>query len=234
MKETIEELNKKLSNNSPENILIYFLNKYKGSIAFSTSLGAEDQALTNMIVKIDPSAEIFTLDTGRLFPESYDLIERTNKKFRIKIKVYFPFSRQIESMIQEHGVNLFYESVEKRKLCCHYRKKEPLKRALQNKEAWISGIRKEQSDIRQLNELVEWDPVHKIIKVNPLINWTEKQVWDYIDKHNIPVSPLHKKGFKSIGCQPCTRAIQEGEDFRQGRWWWEDRSKRECGINNEE
>ncbi|MEZ5197222.1 MAG: phosphoadenylyl-sulfate reductase [Bacteroidales bacterium] len=224
--------NERFNNSSAEEVLEFFLGEFGNKIAFASSLGAEDQVLTHMIASIDPSAMIFTLDTGRLFPEAYDLIERTNSRYKIKMKVYFPNSSKVEEMVNEKGINLFYESVENRKQCCHIRKIEPLHRALEGMEAWITGLRKEQSVTRNNNALVELDNNnHDRIKINPLINWTEKQVWDYIKKHNIPYNKLHDSGFPSIGCQPCTRAIKPGDDVRAGRWWWEMPEHKECGLH---
>ncbi len=228
----VQEHNVKLKGSSPEEVLNYFLTEYKGNIAFASSLGAEDQVVTHMIVSIDPSAKIFTLDTGRLFPETYDLIDRTNSRYKIKMEVYFPAAKKVEKMVWEKGINLFYESIENRKLCCHIRKIEPLHRALEGFDFWITGLRREQSVTRNNNAVVELDNNnHGRIKINPLINWTEKQVWDYIEKHKIPYNKLHDKGFPSIGCQPCTRAIEPGDDLRAGRWWWEHPELKECGLH---
>lgn len=231
-KDLVQELNNKLSGLSPEEVLKYFLHEFKGKIAFSSSLGAEDQVLTHMICDIDKNTKIFTLDTGRMFPETYKLIEKTNNRFKIKIDIYFPDFNQVEKMVKENGINLFYESIENRKQCCHIRKIEPLKRAFTELDVWICGLRKDQSVTRTNNQLVEWDVQNEIIKINPLIEWSEQQVWDYIHKYSIPYNDLHDKGFPSIGCQPCTRAIVPGEDIRAGRWWWEQPDKKECGLHN--
>jgi phosphoadenosine phosphosulfate reductase len=228
---SIEELNNRFSNSKPEEVLDYFLKAFNGNIALSSSLSAEDQVLTHMICSIDNSARLFTLDTGRLFPEVYELIETTNKKYGISIEVYFPDFQKVQQMVREKGINLFYERVEYRKECCNIRKVEPLKRALAGLKVWISGLRKDQSVTRFSSKLIEWDEKYGIIKLNPLINWTEDQVWTYIHSNNIPYNPLHDKGFKSIGCQPCTRAIQPGEEIRAGRWWWEQPEQKECGIH---
>ncbi len=228
----VQEYNEKLKDSTPEEILKYFLTSYKGKIAFASSLGAEDQVLTHMICSIDPSTKIFTLDTGRLFPETYDLIDRTNSRYKIKIRVQFPAAKKVEKMVHEKGINLFYESVEYRKLCCHIRKIEPLHRALEGFDFWIAGLRKEQSVTRNSNAMVELDNNnHGRIKINPLLNWTEKQVWDYIEEFKIPYNTLHDKGYPSIGCQPCTRAIEPGEEVRSGRWWWEHPEHKECGLH---
>jgi phosphoadenosine phosphosulfate reductase len=228
----IDGLNKKFEKASAEEVLKFFLKEYKGKIALSSSLGAEDQVLTDMISGIDNQTRIFTLDTGRLFQETYDLMEKTNDHYKINIEVFFPDTSHVEKMVHEKGMNLFYKSVENRKLCCSIRKKEPLKRAFKGLEIWICGLRREQSVTRYSTPLVEWDGENKLVKLNPLFGWTEKQVWDYIQKNNVPYNPLHDKGFPSIGCQPCTRAVKEGEDIRSGRWWWEEPESKECGIHN--
>jgi len=231
MKERVEELNNELKDSTPREVLEYFISGHKGKIAQSTSLGAEDQVLTDMICTIDNKTRIFSLDTGRLFQETYDLIENTNKKYNINIDIYFPDWQNVEEMVREKGINLFYRSIENRKRCCYLRKIEPLTRALKGMEVWISGIRKDQTVSRFYSELVEWDDTHKLVKINPLLKWTEKQVWEYIKEHNVPYNILHDRGYKSIGCQPCTRAVKKGEDFRAGRWWWEEPDSRECGVN---
>lgn len=230
-KANIEVLNQGFKNSNPKDVLNYFLNQYKGKIAFASSMGAEDQVITDMLVKIDPSVKIFTLDTGRMFPETYDLIEKTNARYKININIYFPEREQVEEMVNEKGLNLFYESIENRRRCCHVRKIVPLKRALSNLDVWISGLRRSQSVTRTSVQMVEWDEGHNLIKINPLLNWEEAEVWDYIKKHSVPYNTLHDKGFASIGCQPCTRAIQPGEDVRAGRWWWENPKLRECGLH---
>lgn len=228
----IQDYNAQFLNESPKKILEFFLEKYKGKIAFASSLGAEDQVLTHMVLSIDPKIKVFTLDTGRLFPETYDLIDRTNSRFKFNMEVYFPAAKNVEKMVHEKGVNLFYESVDNRKMCCNTRKIEPLHRALEGFEMWITGLRRDQSVTRQRNELVELDENnHGLIKLNPLINWTEKMVWNYIEEYNIPYNKLHDQGFLSIGCQPCTRAVEEGEDVRAGRWWWELPEHKECGLH---
>ncbi len=231
-KDLIISLNERFRGRKTTEILTYFLNHFRGRIAFASSLGAEDQVLTHMIAAIDPKVKIFTLDTGRLFPETYDLIERTNSRYKIKMEVFFPDSKKVEPMVREKGINLFYESVENRKLCCHIRKIEPLHRALEGFEMWMTGLRREQSVTRNHFSLVEIDDNnHGRVKINPLIDWSESDIWDYIKKHNIPYNKLHDRGFPSIGCQPCTRAIQPGEDLRAGRWWWEMPEHKECGLH---
>lgn len=226
------QLNEQLKALEPEKVIQYFLEEFKSKIAFSSSLGAEDQVLTHMICDIDKTTRIFTLDTGRMFPETYKLIEKTNSRYKIKIEIFFPDYNQVEKLVHEKGINLFYESVENRKQCCHIRKIEPLKRAFKGLDVWICGLRREQSVTRTANQMVEWDEQNGMLKVNPIIDWTESQVWDYIRKNNIPYNDLHDKGFPSIGCQPCTRAIKPGENVRAGRWWWENPDKKECGLHN--
>jgi phosphoadenosine phosphosulfate reductase len=184
-----------------------------------------------MLVGIDRRARIFTLDTGRLFPETYSLLDKTNGHYGIKIGVFFPEYRAVEQMVSSEGVNLFYESIEKRKHCCRVRKLEPLSRAFTDLDAWICGLRREQSVTRTGAETVEWDEANGIIKINPLIDWTEGEVWDYIRKKRVPCNPLHDHGYPSIGCQPCTRAVEPGADPRSGRWWWESPEHRECGLH---
>jgi len=228
----IKELNVRFKNEALPEVLSYFLKEYKGKIAFASSLGAEDQVLTHLIAAIDPEAKIFTLDTGRLFQETYDLIDRTNSRYKIKMQVYFPDTQHVEEMVHEKGLNLFYESVENRKLCCHIRKVEPLRRALTGMTMWITGLRREQSLNRKGMALVEADESHAgLLKLNPLIDWTQDMVWDFIKQHNVPYNKLHDQGFPSIGCLPCTRAVESGEDFRAGRWWWEMDRKKECGLH---
>ena len=197
----------------------------------STSLGVEDQVLTDMVRKTSQSTTIFTLDTGRLFPETYELIARTNHHFKMRMLTFFPDAEKVEAMVAEHGINPFKKSVEKRKLCCAVRKVSQLPRAFSGKDAWICGLRKDQSVTRFFTKLVEWDGANGLLKINPLIDWSEKQVWDYIKEHEVPYNELHDKGFPSIGCQPCTRAIREGEDVRAGRWWWEEPEHKECGLH---
>jgi phosphoadenosine phosphosulfate reductase len=200
-------------------------------IAFSTSLGLEDQVITHHIFSQNLPIRVFTLDTGRMFNESYKVLDSTRERYKKEIEVYFPKHDATEKLMQTKGAFSFYESVENRKECCFIRKVEPLKRALQNTEVWITGLRAEQSENRQSIEIAEWDEGNQLIKIHPLMHWTLDEVKSEIKKHNIPYNILHDKGFVSIGCAPCTRAIREGEDFRAGRWWWEDKSKKECGLH---
>lgn len=222
-----------LENKTAEEILVWVNKTFDGKFALASSFGAEDVVLTDMLLKINPNFKIFTLDTGRLPAETYEVWERIEDKYGIKIKAYFPESKSVEEMINKHGPNLFYRSVDLRKLCCHVRKIEPLNRALKDLEAWVCGLRKEQSITRQDIKKVEIDDMHNgIIKVNPLADWTEKQVWDYIRENDIPYNKLHDQNYPSIGCAPCTRAIKPGEDVRAGRWWWELPESKECGLHS--
>lgn len=227
----IQTLNEQFRDESLENLLAYFLGRYGSRIALASSLSIEDQMLTDILLKINPKARIFTLDTGRLFPETYSLIDRTNLKYGCKLEVFFPDSSQVEEMVRSQGINLFYEGIEQRKLCCKVRKINPLKRAFESLDVWISGLRREQSVTRQEMQLIEWDESSGLIKLNPLINHTEEEVWEYIHLHKTPYNKLHDQGFPSIGCQPCTRAIMPGEDLRAGRWWWENPEHKECGLH---
>ena len=231
LKSQIARWNTELKDKSAVGVIGYFLQHFAEKVVLSTSLGLEDQVLTEMVLRQKRSVEVFTLDTGRLFPETYDLIARTNKYFGIRMKTYFPESAKVEEMVSKHGINLFYDSVENRKMCCGIRKVAQLPRAFEGKEAWICGLRKDQSVSRFFNSLVEWDANNGLVKINPLINWTEKEVWTYIKNHNIPYNLLHDRGFPSIGCEPCTRAIEPGEDVRAGRWWWENELHKECGLH---
>ncbi len=227
----IEHLNKTFKGASAEKVLHYFLNEFDGKVTFASSLGAEDQVLAHMIAGINKEASIFMLDTGRMFPETYDVLARTNSRYGLNIRVYFPDSDRVEEMVNDKGINLFYKSIENRKLCCHIRKTEPLQRALKPNDAWITGLRRSQAVTRTNMEVVEWDDVNELLKINPLIEWSNEDVWDFIKKYNVPYNKLHDKGFPSIGCQPCTRAIEPGEDIRAGRWWWEDPDTKECGLH---
>ncbi|MCM8804428.1 MAG: phosphoadenylyl-sulfate reductase [Candidatus Omnitrophica bacterium] len=227
-----------LESKSPQEILKYALEKYQDRVALSSSFGAEDVVLIDMLVKVSQDLSlnfqprIFTIDTGRLPQETYDVMDKIKEKYKINIEVYFPDAKSVEEMVSKYGFNLFYKSVELRQLCCKIRKVEPLNRALKNLDAWICGLRREQSITRINIKKIEIDYAHNsIVKINPLADWTEKQVWDYIKVNNVPYNILHDKGYPSIGCAPCTRAIKPGEDIRAGRWWWEAPEKKECGLH---
>ncbi|MFQ3675499.1 MAG: phosphoadenylyl-sulfate reductase [Endomicrobiia bacterium] len=281
-------LEKDFESKKAEEIIKWALEKFKDKVALASSFGAEDVVLIDMFVKTAQGLNfgvprIFTLDTGRLPQETYDLMDEIKEKYKIKIEVYYPDTKLVEEMVSKHGFNLFYKSVEFRKLCCNIRKVEPLNRALKDLSAWICGLRREQSvtrteikkveawsrgfspvndpkgstpgigRLRPLNEPKGSTPKGTIpkgsttenrifisvndhkgttpIKINPLADWTEKQVWDYIKENDVPYNILHDKGYPSIGCEPCTRAIKPGEDIRAGRWWWEEPDKKECGLH---
>ncbi len=199
--------------------------------ALANSLGAEDMVLTDLIVRHAPGIEVFTLDTGRLHEETYRLMQKVADHYDIRLQVFFPEAQAIESFVNTHGINGFYKSVELRKTCCQIRKVEPLKRALRGKAAWITGLRRAQSITRQALPEREFDADHGIEKFNPLAAWSEAEVWAYLRAYSVPYNELHDRGYPSIGCQPCTRALTPGEDVRAGRWWWEDPTTRECGLH---
>ena len=214
-----------------EDVLRLALDTFGQRTGLSSSFGAEDMVLIDMLVKIDPKARIFTLDTGRLPQETYNVIDATRQKYGAHIEVMFPQPDAVQRMVGEHGMNLFYHSVEHRKLCCGVRKMEPLRRALSGLDAWITGLRREQSVTRTAVHKVEWDEGNSLVKINPLVDWSHDDVWKYIREHNVPYNALHDRGYPSIGCAPCTRAIQPGEHERAGRWWWEHPESKECGLH---
>ncbi len=234
MKINIESLEEILKRKSTQEALQYLLERSGKNIAFASSLGAEDQVLTDILYRIDRNANIFTLDTGRLPSETYQLIEQTNTKYKKNITVYFPQVEDVQNLVNEKGMYSFYNSIEERKECCYVRKIEPLKRALSGLDIWITGLRREQSVTREKMELVEWDENNELIKINPLIEWSEQEVWDYIKQNNVPYNKLHDMGYPSIGCEPCSRAIEKGADIRSGRWWWENPEHKECGLHVKE
>lgn len=230
-KNLVESLKSELVGYSAQRLLQYFLQDFKGRIVLSSSMAAEDQVLSDMVCKINPATEIFTLDTGRLPQETFDVIEKTNSKYGIKINMMFPDNQLVEEMLLETGPNAFYSSLKDRKYCCHVRKIEPLKRALEGTQAWICGLRKEQSVTREDLQPIQWDSMFNIIKISPLLDWTTEQVWDYIKENDVPYNALHDQGYPSIGCAPCTRPVEEGQDIRAGRWWWENPEHKECGLH---
>ncbi len=203
----------------------------QNEIAFANSFGAEDMVLTDLILQNHLSIEIFSLDTGRLPTETYDLMAEVEHNYNTKLKVYFPQAQTVEFYVKNHGINAFYESIELRKACCHMRKVEPLQRALKGKQAWITGMRAAQATTRASLPVREYDEGNKLEKFNPLSDWTEQEVWGYIRLHNVAYNKLHDQFYPSIGCAPCTRAVAVGEDVRAGRWWWEDPNSKECGLH---
>ena len=227
----LESLGNSLMNLPLEDRLSLLVSTYsKDVIAFSSSFGQEDQAITHAIASQKLPIKIFTLDTGRQFQESYELMDLTKKKYQFDLITYFPNHIKTENLVREKGFNSFYTSVENRKECCFIRKMEPLARALEGVNIWITGLRAEQSENRAHMPIVEWDEARNLIKVNPIIDWNTEKLNNYLTEHKIPQNPLHKKGFISIGCAPCTRAIGPDEHPRAGRWWWEN-SQKECGLH---
>jgi len=230
--EQVDKINSQL--NTPEEALTWAYDTFGDRIAKASSFGAEDSVVTDIIKKVNPAARFFTLDTGRLNQETYDVMEQLSKKYDIKFEVMFPDTKEVEDMVRTRGINLFYESVENRRLCCEIRKVHPLNKILGTLDAWITGLRKDQNENRSGASMVEIDKMHGgIIKVNPIINWTWEQVLDYIKQKKLPYNKLLDEGYTSIGCEPCTRATKPGEDLRAGRWWWEADTHKECGLHME-
>ena len=221
-----------LESKGPQEVLKWALETFKDRGALASSFGAEDVAIIDMLVKINPKARIFTLDTGRLNQETYDVMDKIREKYKVRIEVMFPKADAVEPMVREKGLNLFYHSIENRKLCCGIRKVEPLNRALSTVDAWITGLRRDQVVTRTAVKKVEIDESHGgIAKINPLADWTWEQTLGYVKQNGVPYNVLHDQGYPSIGCAPCTRAIKPGEDFRAGRWWWEQPEQKECGLH---
>jgi phosphoadenosine phosphosulfate reductase len=232
MKEKLKEYRSITENFNTDELLAWALNEFgKDRLILSSSLSLEDQVLTHLLLSQNNSARILTLDTGRNFQETYNVMQSTMERYSFKYEVYAPDTNDLEELVSVNGPNLFYESIERRKLCCDVRKVRPLKRALSSTDAWITGLRREQSVTRSSLEAVEWDEAFGIFKINPLWNWTLDDTKKFIREKSIPYNPLFDKGFMSIGCAPCTRAVREGEDERSGRWWWENPDKKECGLH---
>ncbi|PQA56171.1 phosphoadenylyl-sulfate reductase [Siphonobacter curvatus] len=227
----IQDLKPQLEILEPAAAMALLTERFPGKVVFSTSLGQEDQVITDIIFRNHLPVRVFTLDTGRLFQETYELMDATRAKYNQTLETYFPNTQRVEALVQEKGFNSFYYSVENRKECCFIRKIEPLKRALTGAEIWITGLRAEQSENRSDMPVLEWDNGNQVLKYNPLIHWTYDQVLAYLSEYRVPDNPLHRKGFISIGCASCTRAIEPGEHPRAGRWWWEE-SKKECGLHS--
>ena len=225
-----KEIIQQIEESSIEESIASVASLFPGKVVFSSSLGQEDQVITDVIFKNNIPVRVFSIDTGRLFNETYELLDKTTARYKKTIQVYFPEARDVEDFVLTKGINSFYESVENRKLCCHIRKVKPLNRALTDAKVWITGLRAEQSDNRKEMPMIEWDESRQLYKFNPLINWRDNDVLNYIKEFNVPYNSLHDNGFLSIGCAPCTRAIEPGEDPRSGRWWWET-SQKECGLH---
>ncbi|UOE46388.1 phosphoadenylyl-sulfate reductase [Mucilaginibacter sp. SMC90] len=231
MSAPLENIQEHINGLGPVEALTKLAALFPGEVIFSTSFGWEDQAISHMIFANNLPVKVFTLETGRLFRETYSVWASTMNRYQKPIHAYYPNNELLEEMVSKKGPNSFYESVENRKECCGIRKIEPLKRALKGNKVWITGIRAEQSVNRHDMHDLEWDEQNQLVKFHPIFNWTLDEVKSYIKQYNIPYNSLHDKGFPSIGCMPCTRAVAEGEDFRAGRWWWEDQSKKECGLH---
>lgn len=231
MSNVTNELRRETADLDSEEFVAFVHRRFGTRVALASSMGAEDQVLTDMISRASDEARVFTLDTGRLPQETYDAIAATHRRYGIRIKLLFPDREAVEELVSEGGPNLFYDSVEARKRCCVVRKVVPLKRELATLDAWMTGLRREQAVTRSDIERVEWDEAHGLIKLNPLADWAEEQVWDYVRGHGVPYNRLHDAGYRSIGCAPCTRAVKPDEDIRAGRWWWENTGAKECGLH---
>jgi phosphoadenosine phosphosulfate reductase len=232
--EALTDLNQRFRGAPTEDFLRWAIDTFSHRVGMASSFGAEDMVLIDMLAKLEPRTRIFTLDTGRLPEETYDLMERVRERYKVSIESYFPEREAVERLERESGFYSFRHSIEERKYCCRIRKVEPLGRALEGLDAWMTGLRREQAATRTGVELVETDASHgSILKLNPLAGWSEQQVWAYIRDHRVPYNALHDRGYPSIGCAPCTRAVQPGEDIRAGRWWWENPDTKECGLHIE-
>lgn len=228
--EQLQKLNETLK--TPQDVLKWAIDNLHPKLGLASSFGAEDVVVIDMIMKINPKARIFTLDTGRLNQETYDVMDEIRNKYNTNIEVMFPDQNEVEQMVRVNGMNLFYQSIGNRKLCCGIRKVHPLNKMLAGLDGWITGLRADQTEVRSNAQKIEIDQQHNnMIKINPIIEWTWEQTWDYIKKNNVPYNKLHDKGFPSIGCEPCTRAIKSGEPLRAGRWWWESDKEKECGLH---
>jgi phosphoadenosine phosphosulfate reductase len=230
LKDKIPSLLEAIANLSLTEALAFIAQAFPGKVAFSTALGQEDQVITHSIFTDNIPVRIFSLDTGRLFPETYELWAETEQKYKNKIVPYYPKAEDTEEMVSRNGINGFYDSVENRKACCHVRKVQPLGRALQNVDVWVTGLRSGQSANRSSFNLLEWDEAFQVIKFNPIINWSFDEMLAYLKENEVPYNKLHDQGFVSIGCAPCTRAIEPGEEPRACRWWWE-QTQKECGLH---
>lgn len=229
-RDKIADYNEALASAGAKEVLLWAAETFPGRVSLASSLGIEDQILTAVIAENHIAIPVFTLDTGRLFPETYELIARTSERY-VPVRVYFPDATEIEEMVAALGIDLFRDSVAARKRCCEVRKVRPLRRAQADLDAWVCGLRSGQGATRERVDMVEWDETAGLVKINPLASWSEDDVWAYAREHNVVYNPLHDSGFPSIGCAPCTRAIEPGEDVRSGRWWWESAEHRECGLH---
>lgn len=217
---------------SPQDVLRWALERFGSRLAICTSFQADGMVVLDMAWRLDPTVRVFTIDTGRLPQDTYTLIDTARDHYQTDIEVYFPDAVQVESVVRRHGMNLFYQDIDLRRLCCHTRKVLPLRRVLSSLDAWVTGLRRDQLSSRAGIQKVEADHDHGgLVKLNPLADWTEGQVWDYVRAHRVPVHPFYEQGYSSIGCEPCTRPISVGEDHRAGRWWWENGALKECGMH---
>jgi len=224
-------ISRQLKGKPAEEALRWAADAFGSEVAYACSFGAEDMVLIDMIAKVAPTIRIFTLDTGRLHDETYEVMERTRVHYGLPIQSYFPDREAVERLERKKGFYSFRESIENRKECCSIRKVEPLRRALAGMRAWVTGLRRAQSVTRTDMDLLKWDEGNGLAKVTPLIDWSHDQVWEYIRANNVPYNVLHDRGFPSIGCAPCTRAVKPSEDIRSGRWWWENPEDKECGLH---
>jgi len=231
MDQRIIELEKITQDLDAQALLAEVLKTFECKIALASSFSIEDQVITHMLLNLSDDVRIFTLDTGRLPQKTYDVIDLTRQKYGVKIEMLTPDSTQLTDMLNDHGPNLFYESIDNRRLCCHVRKVAPLKKKLAQLDAWICGLRSDQSVTRSDLKRIDWDSSNQLVKILPLADWTLKQTWEYIRTNDIPYNKLHDMNYPSIGCAPCTRPVKDGEDIRAGRWWWEDPEHKECGLH---
>ena len=231
IREEIEEANKKLENADAKEVLRWAIDRFSPKIGIASSFGAEDVVLMDLALKVRPDVKVFTLDTGRLHEDTYSVMEEVRKKYGKELVVYSPDTKALQELSEQKGFFSFKESVDNRRECCIIRKVEPLRRALSVLDAWVTGLRRNQSTTRVGLPKVEWDEGNGLFKLNPLADWSEEEIWAYIKENDIPYNKLHDKGFPSIGCEPCTRAIEPGENVRAGRWWWESPDTKECGLH---
>lgn len=230
--EALEQLNRDFQDKTAAEVVAYAVEHFGvHKVTLASSLSIEDQVLTDLLMKRTKEGRIFVLDTGRHFEETYDVMQKTMGHYGFQYEIYAPNTQVLQEAVAKKGPNFFYESVDERKRCCYIRKVEPLERALSGVDAWICGLRRDQATTRGNVALFEWDEAHGIVKVNPLANWSEEDVFDYIKEQGVVYSKLYGKGYRSIGCEPCTRPVAAGEDLRSGRWWWESPDKKECGLH---
>jgi len=229
--EELRELNERFRGKPVEDIVRWAGETFGPRVKLASSFGAEDVVLIDIVARAAPAIKVFTLDTGRLNDETYEAMERVRERYGMEIETVFPERIAVEQLVREKGFYSFRESIENRRECCHIRKVEPLRRALAGATAWMTGLRRDQAATRTETGAIEWDEGNTLLKINPLVDWTNEQVWEYVRANDVPYNRLHDQGFPSIGCAPCTRAIQPGEDIRAGRWWWELPENKECGLH---